>query len=295
MLELMQQAISVIVSDVLAPAVARTGDLDGTVHNIKFSVANYANGSGLGREVLALHFGKSERSIYRYFEQTRDSAAEGSERKVRGRAAGLRKPKKAEPTPHDGVQLMHRILDFFASKKEPVEADACVRYVRRVDPRISSVHVQDLLDLYALMGHLRRITELEGTALKIRYQLPDFPSASAPTSETQERLELLSRKLRALLPLIMAYLRQDEGATIMLLQGRILRRHLLAAMKDIREFTVARWEQARAESLRDDPEGREDSIDACSLVASGPGTLDDLELERSVSQFPIRMGGSFGL
>lgn len=277
MIELMQQAIEVIVSDVLAPAVARTGDLDGTVTSIKNSVAKYASGSGLGKDVLALHFGKSQRSIYRYLPFTEDTE---DGRKRRGKVPQPRKLRTAEPLPHDGLQLMNRILEYFSAKKEPVEADACVRYVRRLDPRVSSIHVQDLLNLYALMGHLRRITELEGTTLKIRYALPEVSTSSPEGTDLEERIELLKRKLRALLPLIMAYLRQDEGATIMLLQGRILRRHLLTAMKDIREFTVARWEQARAESLRDDPDGNEDSIEACSLVASGPGTLDDLELKR---------------
>lgn len=288
MVELMQQVISVLVSDVLAPAVARTGDLDGVVQHIKYSVAHYAKDSGLPPDVLAMHLGKSERSIYRYYEQIDEKKPETRGRKSdEARKAEARKQHKEEPS-HEGVVMMKRILEFFYAQKDAKEPDACVRYLRRSDPRISATHVLGLLDLYAMMGHLRKITEQEGGNRKVRYQAPEQGVLNEQGNDNEERMALLSRKLRALLPLVLSYLRQDEGSSMVLLQGRVMRKHLMAAMKDVHEFTIQRFNKAREDTERDDPDGREDSILACTLVLGGPGTLDDLEMERTLASMASR-------
>lgn len=287
MIEVMQQVISVLVSDVLAPAVARTGDLDGVVQHIKYSVAHYAKESGLTPDILAMHFGKSERSIYRYFEQMEVEPKKGEKPKLGEmrdiKALDLSKPPKKGVPAHDGVALMSRILEFFYSHKEPRDADACVRFVRRGNPHVAAKDVMGLLDLYALMGHLRKITEQEGGTRKVRYQAPEQGVLHDSLASDEERLQLLSRKLRALLPLVLAYLRRDEGSSMVLLQGRIMRSHLVAAMRDIHDFTIKRFNQAREDTERDDPDGREDAILACTLVLGGPATLDDLEMERALA------------
>lgn len=292
MIDLMQQVIKVLVSDVLAPAVARTGDLDGVVTHIKSSVAHYARESGLPPDVLAMHFGKSERSIYRYYEQIDNEEKKEKEQKKaeakesrRGEKTKRevkrgRKPAAVEELNHDGVQLMTRILDFFYNRKDAVEPEACVRYLRRHEPTLSAGRIKPLLDFYAMMGHLRKITEQEGGVHKVRFQAPEQGVLYEQDENDTEREQLLSRKLRALLPLVLAYLRRDDGASITLLQGRIMRKHLVVAMQDIRDYTIQRFNQAREDTERDDPDGREDSILACTLVMGGPGTLDDLEIER---------------
>lgn len=293
MIDIMQQVIKVLVSDVLAPAVARTGDLDGVVTNIKSSVAQYVRDSKISPDVLAMHFGKSERSIYRYFEQVdqeeekkalQKSEAKEPRRLEKGRAEARRgrKPAPVEELNHEGTQLMTRILDFFYHRKDAVEPEACVRYLRRQEPALSAARIKPLLDFYAMMGHLRKITEQEGGLHKVRFQAPEQGVIYEHAEDDVERVELVGRKLRALLPLILAYLRRDEGASMTLLQGRIMRRHLVVAMRDIRDYTIQRFNQAREDTERDDPDGREDSILACTLVLGGAGTLDDLVPERTV-------------
>lgn len=261
MVEIMQQVIHVLVKEVLAPAVARTGDLDGAVQTIKFGVASYVHEAGLPPEILAKHFGKSERSIYRYFEQM------GKE---------VRKADSA----HEGVQLMMRILEFYYARKEALPPDACIRYLRRHDPSVSPSDISGLLDLYATMGHLRKITEEEGGSRVVRYQAPEQSHQLTASSDLTERLKGVSRKLRALLPLVLSYARHEEGASMVLLRGRVRRRHLVQALADINEFAVRRWAQAREESEQDDSDAPGDVIDACTLVLGGPGTLDEVSVER---------------
>jgi hypothetical protein len=261
MVEIMQQVINVLVNDVLAPAVARTGDLDGAVQNIKFSVANYVHEAGLPPEILAKHFGKSERSIYRYFEQ-------------------MGKETRKADAAHEGVQLMMRILEFYYTRKDALPPDACIRYLRRHDPSVSPSDITGLLDLYATMGHLRKITEEEGGSRVVRYQAPEQLHGHQGQSELSERLRLASRKLRALLPLILSYARQEEGSTMMLLRGRVSRRHLVEALADINAFSEQRWRQAREDSEREDPDGRDETVEACTLVLGGPGAMDDALPER---------------
>jgi hypothetical protein len=268
--------------------VARTGDLDGVLQNVKFSVSNYVHNAGLQPEILALHFGKSERSIYRYFDMTR----QGQKKSDTVKDARVTDPgKEKKPTDaaretrrsdfeHDGVQLMGRILEFYYTRREAIQEDVCVRYLRRSDPTVSPANIKGLLELYAKMGHLKRITEEDGGVRVVKYRAPDQVMLANGMSDSQERLKQFNKKIRALLPLLLGYLRQEDGSSMVLLKGRVQRHHLVSALKDINDFAVRRWNQAVEASEMEEPDGHRDSVDACCYLLGGPGSMEELQIAR---------------
>jgi len=69
---------------------------------------------------------------------------------------------------------------------------------------------------------------------------------------------------------------------MVVLRGRVSRRHLKEALHDINDFTIRRWAQAREASETEDPDERQDCVEACTLVMGGPGSLDEIQIDRSV-------------
>jgi len=138
----LQHLIDTLIGDVIAPLIARTGDLDDAVVQLKKAVIRHLQGAGIPPAIAARHLGRCERSIYRHLEASR--------------------------RPDDPHRPMRQLLAFVEHRV--VTAGDCVRHMQKQYPDLTSSTVHAMLDAQVALGLLRRVTEERGRARSVRYE-----------------------------------------------------------------------------------------------------------------------------
>ena len=225
MLSLVKEISALVIQEVLSPAVIRTGDLDGTLSEIKRAVTRSIRERGAAPEVLALHFARSQRSIYRYMDLMPTENRQGED--------------KGEPT------LAETLVGYCGSSEDGKSAESCARYIRRRYPQLSMNEVEGLLDLYARTGLLRRIDAPDTEGASTRYTAV-FKTKSR--RRTEALLATLRRQMKSIFPLALSVAMEEETSASLLLKGTLPTNVAMAALRDIRCYAVKRWEEAKAEA-----------------------------------------------
>lgn len=262
MVVLMKQVLDALLRNAIAPAVARSGDLDEAVKTLKKSVVGFtATQASVPKDVLAKHFGKSDRWVYRYLEDL-------SREKRQGKATG-----ELQPPPRS---LIEKIMQLVVSQyPTPLTAQEIQAQLERDQQRVDLGELQALLGLYADIGLLK------AEALGADGEVTGFASpARVAVSEARalhERINLVALRSRAIFPIAMSYVQGDEEARFSYTQVRLMRKHLQAAIRDCRKYMVERFNQAVEDSLKEDPEERAESevVDYTLLFLGGVRRFDD--------------------
>ncbi len=255
MLDYMKEVLGVFLERVISPGVARTGDVDDVVTFLKQAIVRHVvERHAVPKDVLARHFGKSDRWLYRQLENAEQ--------------------RKREPLePHKGHQLMYDVLTFYTSSL-PGRATptACAKHLRQRKWKISTMELQPLLDLYAGMGYLQRTEGKPGE--EPEYKAVEHTSTVKAKGE-QERLQLLGRNAAAMLPVAVSYLRGDDVARFSMSEGEVMEQHLKAAVRDIAHYQVKRLNQAVEDSIMDDPDEQGPKVKYRMLLLCGLGPFYD--------------------
>jgi len=255
MLDYMKEVLGVFLDRVISPGVARTGDVDEVVRLLKQAIVKHVvERHSVPKDVLARHFGKSDRWLYRQLESAEQA--------------------KREPlTPHKGHQLMYEVLKFYTSSlPKGATPTTCAKYLRHRKWKISTMELQPLLDLYAGMGYLQRSEGKPGE--EPEYRAVEYTSTVKAKGE-HERLQLLERNAAAIMPIAVSYLRGDEVARFSMAEGEVMEQHLKAAVRDIAHYQVKRLNQAVEDSIMDDPDEQEPKVRYRMLLLCGLGPFYD--------------------
>lgn len=253
MLDHMKDALGIFVEHVVSPAVARTGELDEVVKNLKQGLVKYVvERHGAPKDVIARHLGKSDRWLYRQLEDFE----------------AARKEPSAEP--HEGYRLMCDALGYFSSQApRAATATECARHLRQLKWKISTQELEPALTLYAGMGYLQPVEGHSGEEIQFRAVSNTY---TVKASGERERMQLLSRHMGAILPIAISYLRGDEAGRFSMSEGEVLEKHLIAAVRDIWQYQVTRLNQAVEDSVKEDPDetGRKVRYRTMFLCGLGP-------------------------
>lgn len=253
MLDHMREVLSLFLENVISPAVARTGEIDEVVKTLKQGLVRYVvEKHAAPKDVLARHFGKSDRWLYRQLEDSELA--------------------REEPwTPHEGHRLLYEVMRFF---HEPAPREATVmevaKHLRTHNWKISTDELESLLELYSGMGYLAGVENAQtGRERIFRARASTY---TVKASNERERLQLLSRHTGAVLPIALSYLRGDEAARFSMSEGEVLEKHLKEAVRDIWQYQVARLNQAVEASILEDPDevGPKVRYKAMFLCGLGP-------------------------
>ncbi len=260
MLDLTRQALESLTMAVLVPAVAKTGDVDDYVRAMKRGIVEFvARRYQAPKEVLARHFSKSDRWVYRQLEEAIKARREA--------AAGQK----------GGQSLLIDVINYFQEQyPKSGSAGQCARALKTQGWQINGAELEPCLDLYEKMGFLERVPEEAGGVHHYRVSSRNL---SHTASNEQERAAWLEKHSEMLLPLAISYLRGDAGARFGLSKASVLARHFVEAMRDVRQYQVKRIIRAVEDTLRDDPDEREPRVTFASLLVAGvlsaPEAKDD--------------------
>ena len=136
MLDLTRQALESLTTAVLVPAVAKTGEVDDYVRAVKRGIVEFiARRYQAPKEVLARHFGKSDRWLYRQLEDAL---------KARREAADA----------HTGSQsLLIDVINYFQDLyPKDASAGQCARALKPLGWKINGAELEPCLRLYEKMG-----------------------------------------------------------------------------------------------------------------------------------------------
>ncbi|MFM7199420.1 MAG: hypothetical protein ACKO6N_01400 [Myxococcota bacterium] len=252
MLDHVKEVLGIFVDTVVSPALARTGEIDEVVRALKQGLVKYVvERHGAPKDVIARHLGKSDRWLYRQLEDFETARKEPLE-------------------PHDGYRLLCDVLNYYTSlAPQTAGVTECARHLRAIKWKISTLELEPSLSLYAGMGYLERVESEAGGEARFRAVSSTY---TVKASGEQERLQLLSRHMGAVLPIAISYLRGDEVARFSMSEGEVLEKHLIAAVRDIWQYQVKRLNQAVEESIKEDPDetGRKVKYRAMLLYGLGP-------------------------
>lgn len=255
MLDHMKEVLGILLENVISPGVARTGEVDEVVKLLKQAIVKYVvERHAVPKDVLAKHFDKSDRWLYRQLEDFEQA--------------------KREPlTPHKGHQLLYDVLRFYhTAVPDGGNPTACAKNLRQRKWKISTMELEPLLNLYAGMGYLERQEGKPG-------EEPNYKAVGHTYTVTakgeHERLQLLARNSAAILPIAVSYLRGDEVARFSMSEGEVMERHLKAAVRDIWQYQVKRLNQAVEDSIQDDPDEQGPKVKYRMMLLSGLGPFFD--------------------
>jgi hypothetical protein len=215
---------------------------------VEFVVQHYQT----PKEVLARHFGKSDRWVYRQLEDALKARQEANLN--RGPA-------------HDGQRLLLDVVTYFQDRyPDGATAAECSRALKSLAWKLNGVELEPYLELYVAMGYLEEAHEPASDT--VRYRVP-ARNLTHTARDQQERVALLQRHAELLLPIAISYLRGDPGARFAVSKASVLPRHFEAVMRDIRQYQIKRIIQAVEDSLKEDPEELEPRVTFVSLLLSG--------------------------
>ncbi len=255
MLDYMKTVLEVFLERVISPGVARTGDVDEVVTFLKQAIVKHVvERHPAPKDILARHFDKSDRWLYRQLENAEQ--------------------RKREPkTPRKGHQLLYDVMTFYAAHlPKRATPTACAKYLRQHKWKITTAVLQPLLDLYAGMGYLQRFEGKPGEEPEYKAVEPTY---TVKAEGEEERLQVLERNAAAILPIAVSYLRGDDVARFSMSEGEVMERHLKAAVRDIAHYQVKRLNQAVEDSIMEDPDEQEPKVKYRMLLLCGLGPFFD--------------------
>ncbi len=249
MLDLTRQALESLTTAVLVPAVAKTGEVDDYVRAVKRGIVEFvARRYKAPKEVLARHFSKSDRWVYRQLEEAIKARQEAGD----------------EP---DGQSLLIDVINFFQEQyPEAATPGQCARALKRRGWTINGAELEPVLGLYEKMGFLQQVPGEGGDVSSYRVSSRNLKHTAA---NAEERAALLEKHSEVLLPLAISYLRGDPGARFGLSKASVLARHFVDAMRDVRQYQVKRIIKAVEDTLKDDPDEKEPRVTFASLLVAG--------------------------
>lgn len=229
MIQLVNSILESMIVNMITPAVASTGELDETVKLLKRSIVRLvADRSRTSKQVLAHHFERSERWVYRLLEEVE---AEELDR-------------EHSPT----TRLIQDVMDVFyeAAPKglSLEEATERLEAKRRSMPK----DLEPYLKLYVDMDLL---TPLPGTPKRFR-AAGRFVEINE--EQTSNRVERIGRCAEVVLPAALSYARGDDGARFARLETRLTPKAWADCVHDCGRFLRKRVSQAIEESLDEDPD-----------------------------------------
>ncbi len=263
MLDLTRQALESLTAAVLVPAVAKTGEVDDYVRAVKRGIVEFvARRYKAPKEVLARHFSKSDRWVYRQLEEALKAR----------RGAGGGQP--------DGQSLLIDVINFYQEVyPDAASPGQCARVLKRQGWSINGAELEPVLELYVKMGFLEQVPG-GGDVSYFRVSSRNLQHAA---SNAEERTALLEKHSEVLLPLAISYLRGDPGARFGLSKASVLAHHFVEAMRDVRQYQVKRIIKAVEDTLREDPEEKEPRVTFASLLVAGVLSASEVEEGRAAS------------
>ena len=261
MMVLMRQVLNTLLENMVAPAVAASGDVDEVVKTLKKAVVVYIDQRySLPKDLLARHFGKSDRWVYRYLEEL-------SRQKRKGQPA-------AEEAPQED-SLQKRILYLVVERyPEALTARQIQQLLDAKSFQIEHKELESMLRLYADAGLLKaEAIGADGTTMG--YASP-VRTMTMETREMAKKMNLIGTRSRAIFPIAMSFAKGDDEARFSYTHVRVRRKLLAAAVNDTRAFMMKRFNQAVEESLLEDPEERDDTdvVDYTLLFLGGLCRVD---------------------
>lgn len=257
MLNHMKEVLGIFVENLISPGVARTGEIDEVVKTLKQGLVKYVvERQAVPKDVIARHFGKSDRWLYRQLEDFEQA--------------------KREPVPiaHEGHRLLYEVLRFFhARAPQPGTTTECAKHLRELKWKITVAELEPLLYLYAGMGYLERREGANGKEEASYRALT--PTYTVKATGERERLQLLARHTSAILPIALSYIRGDEVARFSMSECEVLEKHLKVAVRDIWQYQVMRLNQAVEDSIQDDPDEKGQKVKFRALFLGGLGPFLD--------------------
>ncbi len=252
MLDLTKQALEILTQSILIPAVARTGEVDEYVRDMKRAIVEFVlDQYQTPKEVLARHFGKSDRWVYRQLED----------------AIKARQENPSKGPVHDGQRLLIDVITFFQERfPGGASPGECARALKTQAWTLNGVELEPCLELYVAMGYLEELRE-PGVEV-LRYRVPSR-HLTHTAKDQSDRLALLRKHSEAILPIAISYLRGDEGARFGFSKASVLPRYFVEAMRDVRQYQITRIIKAVEDSMRDDPEELQPRVTFASLHLSG--------------------------
>ncbi len=252
MLDLTKQALESLTQAVLVPAVARTGEVDEYVRDMKRAIVEFVvEHYQTPKEVLARHFGKSDRWVYRQLED----------------ALKARKNGASKAPSHDGQRLLLDVINFFQERfPEGATPGECSRALKARSWDLNGVELEPCLSLYVAMGYLEGRHDSETG--QVIYSVP-ARNLTHTAKGQEERGALLRKHCEFILPIAISYLRGDEGARFGFSKASVLPRYFVEAVRDIRQYQIRRIIEAVADSMRDDPEEKQHRVTFASLFLTG--------------------------
>lgn len=260
MLDLTKQALEILTQAVLVPAVAKTGEVDEYIRDMKRAIVEFVvQHYQTPKEVLARHFGKSDRWVYRQLE---DALKARQEMPQKGPA-------------HDGQRLLLDVVNFFQERyPEGATAAECSRTLKGQSWKLNGVELEPYLVLYVAMGYLEEMRGANGEP--VRYRVP-ARNLTHTAKDQHERIALLARHSEVLLPIAVSYLRGDPGARFGFSKASVLPKHFEETMRDIRQYQIKRIIKAVEDSMQEDPEELQPRVTFASVLLSGALTQPDGE------------------
>lgn len=266
MLDLTKQALETLTHAILIPAVAKTGEVDEFVRDMKRAIVEFVvDHYQTPKEVLARHFGKSDRWVYRQLED----------------AIKARKEAEGTGQVHDGQRLLIDVINFFQERyPKGATPGECARALKIRSWDLNGVELEPGLELYVAMGYLEEIKGNNGEPARFR-----VPSRNMfhTAKDLNERVALLMKHSEAILPIAISYLRGDEGARFSMSKASVLPQYFVDAMRDIRQYQIKRVIKAVEDSMNDDPEESKPRVIFASLLLGGTLKSNELETEPNVN------------
>lgn len=265
-----RDVLAALTESLITPTVAKTGELDEFVNGVKMGVVQHlAKHSDAAKDILARHFGKSDRWVYRMLSEFKSYLEDQSSESQLGRR-----------------QIMSDLLFYVQTHyPEGVGVAECRRLLGDKGWRLSEPDVAGLLSLYVDMGLLELVEPSRGGALRgegdkgshlkrsaatLLYRSPQVTNRPVVDSDIyRDRLDMIRDRLGSLTPILVAYVRGEPGATLGIDRASVLPQHYEQAATDIRRFAVRRVQEAVLATLEEDPDERQERIEFCALSVVG--------------------------
>lgn len=230
MINLLDRVLETLITHTISPAVVRTGQIDDAIRVLKRSAVHVAvSATQQSKAVLARHFDKSDRWLYRMEEDAR--AAEQD----RAQAAG-------RPLIYDVMEIL------FLAQPEPVSTTLLVDDLsqRRIVRDRSEIEAQ--LNIYVATGLIEAVETGDELGYRARSRFFEVREDGL-----EARLSRISRAADHIMPTAVAYARGAEGSRFGSITVNASPEEWAACVKDCHEFLHRRVHQAVERTLSADP------------------------------------------
>lgn len=230
MLDLLDKVLETLIVNTVAPVIAQNGRIDDAVKLLKRAAVQVAiRTTDQSKQVLAKHFGMSDRWLYRHWEEAKAAQIDG----------------RLEPR----RPLVYEVADLLEhADPTPLTVGQIAKHLQERRWRLERTELEAQLRLYVDTGLIEPVRVDGGLTYRMKDRITEINGDGL-----ESRLARIGRAATHIVPNAVAYARGDEDARFSVTKVSLPEEEWAACVADIQMAIRRRLNEALERALQDDP------------------------------------------